>query len=74
MFVLLGRDTPSSQMTEGEEAASVRQPLDFTPPPPPKASTQTKFDINDKFGKFEIDKLIPEVPLLGMFLIFRIYF
>lgn len=59
-----GRDTPSSQMTEGEDAASVRQPLDFTPPPPPKASTQTKFDINDKFGKFEIDKLIPEVPLL----------
>ncbi|XP_021936373.1 receptor-mediated endocytosis protein 6 homolog isoform X2 [Zootermopsis nevadensis] len=59
-----GRDTPSSQITEGEEgpggvlrgpAGEPRQPLDFPPPPPNK---QSRSDIDDKFGKFEIKKLL----------------
>ncbi|XP_073993752.1 GTPase activating protein and VPS9 domains 1 isoform X2 [Rhodnius prolixus] len=55
-----GRDTPSSQITEGEEVvpagSSVR--VEFNPPPPHKISTQPRFDIDDKFGKFEIKTLI----------------
>jgi hypothetical protein len=63
-FILIGRDTPSSQITEGEEgpggvlrgpAGEPRQPLDFPPPPPNK---QSRSDIDDKFGKFEIKKLL----------------
>ncbi|GFG38782.1 hypothetical protein Cfor_08237 [Coptotermes formosanus] len=59
-----GRDTPSSQITEGEEGpggvlrgptGEPRQPLDFPPPPPNK---QSRSDIDDKFGKFEIKKLL----------------
>ncbi|PSN29560.1 hypothetical protein C0J52_22666 [Blattella germanica] len=59
-----GRDTPSSQITEGEEgpggvlrgsAGEPRQSLDFPPPPPNK---QSRTDIDDKFGKFEIKKLL----------------
>ncbi|XP_069695345.1 GTPase-activating protein and VPS9 domain-containing protein 1 [Periplaneta americana] len=59
-----GRDTPSSQITEGEEGlggvlrgpvGEPRQPMDFAPPPPNK---QSRSDIDDKFGKFEIKKLL----------------
>lgn len=64
IFNLIGRDTPSSQITEGEEGpggvlrgptGEPRQPLDFPPPPPNK---QSRSDIDDKFGKFEIKKLL----------------
>ncbi|XP_034234553.1 GTPase-activating protein and VPS9 domain-containing protein 1 [Thrips palmi] len=56
-----GRDTPSSQITEGDEGArnaavEPRQNYDFPPPPPP--TKQSRSDIDDKFGKFEIKKLL----------------
>nr|CAD7413768.1 unnamed protein product [Timema poppensis] len=58
-----GRDTPSSQITEGDEgggmsrgpAGEPRQTLDF---PHSSANKQSRSDIDDKFGKFEIKKLI----------------
>lgn len=56
-----GRDTPSSQITEGDEGArnvaiEPRQNFDLPPPPPP--TKQSRSDIDDKFGKFEIKKLL----------------
>ncbi|XP_014250925.1 GTPase-activating protein and VPS9 domain-containing protein 1 [Cimex lectularius] len=57
-----GRDTPSSQITEGDELTSVgaasRQQLEFNPLPPRKMQPQPRFDLDDKFGKFEIKTLI----------------
>lgn len=53
-----GRDTPSSQITEGEDgrvAGEVRQ-LDL--PPPNIPTKQSRSEIDDKFCKFEIKKLI----------------
>lgn len=58
-----GRDTPSSQITEGDDggggmlrgAAEVRQSLDFHSRTQNK---QSRSDIDDKFGKFEIKKLL----------------
>ncbi|XP_058814777.1 receptor-mediated endocytosis protein 6 homolog isoform X2 [Topomyia yanbarensis] len=47
-----GRDTPSSQITEGGE---VQQ---FAIPQMSKISNKTRSDIEDKFCKFEIKKLI----------------
>lgn len=46
-----GRDTPSSQITEGEA-----RPLDL--PPPAISTKQSRSEIDDKFCKFEIKKLI----------------
>ncbi|XP_015108702.1 GTPase-activating protein and VPS9 domain-containing protein 1 [Diachasma alloeum] len=46
-----GRDTPSSQITEGEA-----RPLDL--PPPTISTKQSRSEIDDKFCKFEIKKLI----------------
>ncbi|XP_050544818.1 GTPase-activating protein and VPS9 domain-containing protein 1 [Daktulosphaira vitifoliae] len=46
-----GRDTPSSQVTENEDVAN------GIPLPPVRnnpAAKQCKFDLDDKFGKFEI--------------------
>ncbi|XP_054272396.1 receptor-mediated endocytosis protein 6 homolog [Macrosteles quadrilineatus] len=52
-----GRDTPSSQMTEGDGGAEEpRQPLEFVPPP--TTAKQSRFDLDDKFGKFQIKKLM----------------
>ncbi|XP_052119444.1 receptor-mediated endocytosis protein 6 homolog isoform X1 [Frankliniella occidentalis] len=56
-----GRDTPSSQITEGDEGArnvaiEPRPNYDLPPPPPP--TKQSRSDIDDKFGKFEIKKLL----------------
>lgn len=50
-FIYLGRDTPSSQVTENDDVANG--------PPTPSArinpsAKQCKFDLDDKFGKFEI--------------------
>ncbi|XP_012231698.1 GTPase-activating protein and VPS9 domain-containing protein 1 isoform X2 [Linepithema humile] len=53
-----GRDTPSSQITEGDDgrvAGEVRQ-LDL--PPPNIPTKQSRSEIDDKFCKFEIKKLI----------------
>jgi len=55
---LSGRDTPSSQITEGDDgrvAGEVRQ-LDL--PPPNIPTKQSRSEIDDKFCKFEIKKLI----------------
>jgi len=51
LFDQLGRDTPSSQVTENEDIVNG--------PPTPSArinpsAKQCKFDLDDKFGKFEI--------------------
>ncbi|XP_026825737.1 GTPase-activating protein and VPS9 domain-containing protein 1 isoform X3 [Ooceraea biroi] len=53
-----GRDTPSSQIMEGDDgraAGEVRQ-LDLAPPNIP--TKQSRSEIDDKFCKFEIKKLI----------------
>lgn len=52
-----GRDTPSSQVTEGEERQlEVRQV--YLPPPQSLISKQIRSEIDDKFCKFEIKKLL----------------
>lgn len=53
-----GRDTPSSQVNENEERAlpEVRQP--FMAQPQPHISKQIRSEIDDKFCKFEIKKLL----------------
>lgn len=52
-----GRDTPSSQVTEGEERQlEVRQI--YLPPPQSLISKQIRSEIDDKFCKFEIKKLL----------------
>ncbi|XP_076673671.1 GTPase activating protein and VPS9 domains 1 isoform X2 [Andrena cerasifolii] len=53
-----GRDTPSSQITEGDEGrvAGEARPLDL--PPPNIPTKQSRSEIDDKFCKFEIKKLI----------------
>lgn len=61
-----GRDTPSSQIIEGEEAHSVsgaggggaRPPSDYTPTSAPSTVKPSRFDFDDKFGKFEIKTLL----------------
>ncbi|XP_066994190.2 GTPase-activating protein and VPS9 domain-containing protein 1 isoform X2 [Anabrus simplex] len=66
-----GRDTPSSQITEGEEGpgglrgstGEPRQPLDF---PTPATNKQSRSDIDDKFGKFEIKKLLEGDETISM--------
>lgn len=72
ILYFIGRDTPSSQITEGEEGpggvlrgptGEPRQPLDFPPPPPNK---QSRSDIDDKFGKFEIKKLLEGIFLCNL--------
>lgn len=57
----IGRDTPSSQITEGEEVGQggggeEQRQLEFVQPPP--TTKQSRFDIDDKFGKFQIKKLM----------------
>lgn len=52
-----GRDTPSSQMTEGDgQGDEPRQPLEFVPPT--TTAKQSRFDLDDKFGKFQIKTLM----------------
>uniref|UniRef100_A0A1B6E0D7 Receptor-mediated endocytosis protein 6 homolog n=1 Tax=Clastoptera arizonana TaxID=38151 RepID=A0A1B6E0D7_9HEMI len=57
-----GRDTPSSQITEGEETNQnvevvvQQQELEFAAET--NKSDLSRFDIDDKFGKFQIKKLI----------------
>ncbi|KAK0172061.1 hypothetical protein PV328_005429 [Microctonus aethiopoides] len=53
-----GRDTPSSQITEGDDvrAGGEARPLDLQPSTIPTKQSQS--EIDDKFCKFEIKKLI----------------
>lgn len=57
---LLGRDTPSSQITEGEEGRGgeeeIRGSANEHRQVVPSVSKQSRSDIDDKFGKFEIKK------------------
>ncbi|KAL0275969.1 UNVERIFIED_CONTAM: hypothetical protein PYX00_003663 [Menopon gallinae] len=56
-----GRDTPSSQITEGDEGRigmgeQSRGSVSEHRPALPRVSKQSRSDIDDKFGKFEIKK------------------
>ncbi|KAK6641198.1 hypothetical protein RUM44_012907 [Polyplax serrata] len=55
-----GRDTPSSQITEGEEGRGgeeeIRGSANEHRQVVPSVSKQSRSDIDDKFGKFEIKK------------------
>ncbi|XP_044728501.1 serine-rich adhesin for platelets isoform X2 [Chrysoperla carnea] len=56
-----GRDTPSSQVTEGENDArqmGVEARLQFAPTAQPLINKQIRSEIDDKFCKFEIKKLL----------------
>lgn len=58
---LSGRDTPSSQITEGDEGRigigeQSRGSVSEHRPALPRVSKQSRSDIDDKFGKFEIKK------------------
>ena len=53
-----GRDTPSSQITEGDDTrgGNENRQLDLAPPKIP--TKQIRSEIDDKFCKFEIKKLM----------------
>ncbi|XP_058798185.1 receptor-mediated endocytosis protein 6 homolog isoform X2 [Phymastichus coffea] len=55
-----GRDTPSSQITEGDEGRNGvdNRQLDLTPPTISNKQQQSRSEIDDKFCKFEIKKLM----------------
>lgn len=54
----LGRDTPSSQITEGDEGRTVGETRQLDLPPSNIPTKQSRCEIDDKFCKFEIKKLI----------------
>lgn len=53
-----GRDTPSSQVTEGEERRELEVRQVYLPPPQSLIGKQIRSEIDDKFCKFEIKKLL----------------
>lgn len=53
-----GRDTPSSQVTEGEERQNLEVRQVYLPPPQSLIGKQIRSEIDDKFCKFEIKKLL----------------
>ncbi|KAK1119373.1 hypothetical protein K0M31_013207 [Melipona bicolor] len=53
-----GRDTPSSQITEGDEGRTVGETRQLDLPPSNITTKQSRSEIDDKFCKFEIKKLI----------------
>lgn len=53
-----GRDTPSSQVNENEERALPEARQQFLAQPQPHISKQIRSEIDDKFCKFEIKKLL----------------
>ncbi|KAM0728580.1 GTPase-activating protein and VPS9 domain-containing protein 1 [Formica fusca] len=53
-----GRDTPSSQITEGDDGRAVGEVRQLDLPPPNIPTKQSRSEIDDKFCKFEIKKLI----------------
>lgn len=59
-----GRDTPSSQImeNENEEAGAMEQTVESAPPSKKK---QPCFDLDDKFGKFEI-KHVPRCKFIHL--------
>lgn len=55
---ITGRDTPSSQITEGEDGRAAGEVRQLDLPPPNIPTKQSRSEIDDKFCKFEIKKLI----------------
>ncbi|OAD57061.1 GTPase-activating protein and VPS9 domain-containing protein 1, partial [Eufriesea mexicana] len=53
-----GRDTPSSQITEGDEGRAAGETRQLDLPPSNLSTKQSRSEIDDKFCKFEIKKLI----------------
>ncbi|XP_031844110.1 GTPase activating protein and VPS9 domains 1 isoform X2 [Nomia melanderi] len=53
-----GRDTPSSQITEGDDGRATGEARQMDLPPPNIPTKQSRSEIDDKFCKFEIKKLI----------------
>ncbi|XP_015600361.1 GTPase-activating protein and VPS9 domain-containing protein 1 isoform X3 [Cephus cinctus] len=53
-----GRDTPSSQITEGDDGRATGEARQLDLPPPTMPTKQSRSEIDDKFCKFEIKKLI----------------
>ncbi|XP_076627267.1 GTPase activating protein and VPS9 domains 1 [Colletes latitarsis] len=53
-----GRDTPSSQITEGDEGRAAGEARQLDLPPSNIPTKQSRSEIDDKFCKFEIKKLI----------------
>ncbi|XP_051165679.1 GTPase-activating protein and VPS9 domain-containing protein 1 isoform X2 [Leptopilina boulardi] len=53
-----GRDTPSSQITEGDDGRVAGEARQLDLPPPTMPTKQSRSEIDDKFCKFEIKKLI----------------
>ncbi|XP_033227479.1 GTPase-activating protein and VPS9 domain-containing protein 1 isoform X2 [Belonocnema kinseyi] len=53
-----GRDTPSSQITEGDDGRVPGEARQMDLPPPTMPTKQSRSEIDDKFCKFEIKKLI----------------
>ncbi|KAJ8683166.1 hypothetical protein QAD02_018958 [Eretmocerus hayati] len=53
-----GRDTPSSQITEGDEGRGAGENRQLDMAPPTIAAKQRRSEIDDKFCKFEIKKLM----------------
>ncbi|XP_034936042.1 receptor-mediated endocytosis protein 6 homolog [Chelonus insularis] len=53
-----GRDTPSSQITEGDDVRAGGEARQLDLPPPTIPTKQSRSEIDDKFCKFEIKKLI----------------
>ncbi|KAF3427322.1 hypothetical protein E2986_10642 [Frieseomelitta varia] len=59
-MVSASRDTPSSQITEGDEGRTVGETRQLDLPPSNITTKQSRSEIDDKFCKFEIKKLIEE--------------
>lgn len=57
-YTITGRDTPSSQITEGEDGRAAGEVRQLDLPPPNIPTKQSRSEIDDKFCKFEIKKLI----------------
>ncbi|CAK9813080.1 GTPase-activating protein and VPS9 domain-containing protein 1 [Anthophora quadrimaculata] len=53
-----GRDTPSSQITEGDEGRAAGETRQLDLPPSNIPTKQSRSEIDDKFCKFEIKKMI----------------
>ena len=62
-----GRDTPSSQITEGDEGRAAGESRQMDLQPPTIQAKQTRSEIDDKFCKFEIKKLIEGMNASSIF-------
>lgn len=63
-FLFVGRDTPSSQITEGDEGRVAGEARQLDLPSSNIPTKQSRSEIDDKFCKFEIKKLIEGISKL----------